>query len=386
MWFLFGFVTLGVACLSALAWRWKISWRGQVDDSLGIPYEYRLSVYERSVWRIRVGVACGRGFSFTLKPEGGLDRWSKAIGLVRECQSGDAAFDAAVYVASDDAVFHRMLQTDAALRSNIERVVRTGSATGKVSAIHAEKGRIWVEIEPDAGHRATSRAQDAARDIAPALIHLAADFRERPQDAARPPDRFFVRAAALLAISSGLAINGLFELARLSQSGDVPFMTDRLAPLPWAIAIGLIGAFGLAVLAVRFLGRSSRTHLVLIELLLVGSFGIATSAFAGLRDYNMEFDRAPAAIQKATITDRYDIYHKHRRRRVTSTTRTCHLGMLGWPSVTVSQVRSVSCGFYDRVMVGMSVDVRLREGALGWSWIENFVAHTSGGSDPSASP
>ena len=50
----------------------------------------------------RLGLPCGSGFSLSLKPEGDLDRWSKAIGLTKECQTGDPAFDDTVYVLSDN--------------------------------------------------------------------------------------------------------------------------------------------------------------------------------------------------------------------------------------------------------------------------------------------
>src|SRR4051812_33998616 len=108
MWFLFGFITLAAACISSLVWRRKVSWHGtQKQTSVGA-YELGLKTYKGKVRTARVGVACGEGFSFTLTPEDALDRFAKAIDLTEECQTGDSAFDAAIYVVSDDRVLHRM--------------------------------------------------------------------------------------------------------------------------------------------------------------------------------------------------------------------------------------------------------------------------------------
>src|SRR5215471_5599513 len=112
MWFFFGFITLGAFCISSLIWRRKVSWRGEEKVTSDGTYELGLTAYKGRVQTARIGVACGEGFSFTLTPEHGFDRFAKAIGLTEECQTNDADFDRAIYVVSDDRVLHRMLQMD----------------------------------------------------------------------------------------------------------------------------------------------------------------------------------------------------------------------------------------------------------------------------------
>ena len=366
MWFLFGFVTLATACVSSLIWRRTVSWKGRSKINHGIPYEYEASTVKRRVQIIRVGVSCSSSFSLSLKPEGLVDRASKFIGLTKECQTGDSAFDDAIYVLSDDLAFHRMLQLNANLRSNILRLAEVCDAEGKLKAIHAYKGRLWVVVDPDTTDR--DEAERIGHGLVPALHHLAADFIEKPSTAAEHRDPFPFRAMCVLAISTGLAINGGVSLVRM-YPGDFPFMLQADAPVPLALLVAFATILALVAFALGFMGRSSRAHLVLIELLLVGSFGTVTTAYAELRDYNMEFDSKPPALHRAIIIDKYETYTRRRRG---GKTRHCHIMMQGWPSATVSTHREMSCSFYEAVQVGTPIDVRLRSGALGWGWVENF--------------
>jgi hypothetical protein len=367
MWFLFGFITLIVACISSLIWRRTVSWRGEDKNTQGIAYEYKASKTKSRVRLIRVGVTCGLDFSLSLKPEGTFDRWSKVIGLTKECQTGDRAFDDAIYVLSDDLSFHLRLQMDAGLRSNILRLEKACAAAGKLKAIHVYKGRLWVIVDPDTTDE--EEAERHGRLIVPALNHLAADFVDKPgiRPAARDPFPF--RAALVLAISTGLAINGGIGLVR-AYPGDFPYMLNAFAPLPLAIILGGAGILALVVFALWFMGRSSRAHLVLIELVLVGSFGAVTTAYAELHDYNMEFDAGPPVVHKAQVTNKYETYTRRRRG---GKTRHCHIGLSGWPSETAVSTREMSCGFTERVSIGTVLDIQLRAGALGWPWVADFV-------------
>ena len=111
MWFLFGFITLGAACVSSLLWRRMVSWHGAQAEDAGTPYEYKVSTNKGRVTGATVGVTCSEGFTFSLKLEGMFDRLSKTIGLTKECQTGDSAFDDEIYVLSDDPVVHRTLRS-----------------------------------------------------------------------------------------------------------------------------------------------------------------------------------------------------------------------------------------------------------------------------------
>jgi len=367
MWFFFGFITLGAACISALIWRLTVTWHGSTETAHGVTYEYDASTYKGRVRFIRVGVKCGKAFSFALKPEGSFDRISKAVGLTQECQTGDSAFDEAIYVLSDDLGLHRMLQLDAGLRANVMRLVAACNAEGRLKSIRAHNGRLWVVVDPKTTKK--DEAEEVATRIVPALIHLAGDFTAGAGGTVRDGgDPFPFRAACMLAISTGLAINGGVALLRM-MPGDAPFMHNAIAPLPGAILIGGVAVAVLIIVTVWVLGRSARAHLVLIELLLVGTFGSVTTAYVELHDFNMEFDRQ-VEIRYASVTETYDTYTRKRRG---GKTRHCHVRMIGWPLADRAVSREMSCDFADRLQRGTRLEVQTHPGALGWPWVGAFV-------------
>jgi hypothetical protein len=365
MWFFFGFITISVAAVSSLFYRLSVSWHGDMLNTRGIPYEYDARIVKGSVRRIRVGVSCHQAFRFTLKPEGSFDQFSKAIGLTKECQTGDAKFDDAIYVLSDDLALHRKLQLNGKLRANILRLVAACEGGGRLREINAHNGRLWVVVKPS-----NSDQDEAARTgelIVPALNHLAGGFADGTAAAAVGRDPFPVRAACMLAISTGIAINAFVDGLHMSY-GRFPFLIDQSAPYGAALTIGLGTVFLLVVAALAWMGRSSRAHLVLIELILIGTIGATVTAYSELRDFNIELDRAPPTVIAASVQQLYTTVSHHKGR----TTKHCHLELLGWPTPTTLATREIDCDIYSRLKLGQQIGVEQHPGALGWPWVGIF--------------
>jgi len=363
MWFLFGFVTLGVACVSSFLWRRMASWSGESGTADGVPYEYRVSTSKhRRVTGAKVGVSCANGFTFSLRHEGAFDAWSKGIGLVRECQTGDIGFDKDIYVLSDDPVIHRMLQTDNQLRSGIQRVFHDCAAgLGKPKTVYVHAGRIWIDATPRSKDR--DAATEACRSVVAALKEVAGRLNSGGMGLKDDRDPFLLRAACILAISTGLSINAAIEIFRMWGS-DFPMLGNGAAPLPLALAIGIALILALAAVAVRVMGHSARTHLVLLELLLSGTFGATVTAYAELRDYDIEYDTRPARMVTVHVAERYITHHKH--------STSYHVRLIDWPAQGQSFSVPVSRTFYDGVSIGDRFDVEEHPGALGWPWARSF--------------
>jgi hypothetical protein len=366
MWFFFGFITLGVFCVSSLLWRRQVSWSGKLLQAGQDAYELKLSVLKGKVRAAKLAVDGGDDFSFTLTPEDGLDRLSKAIGLTRECQTGDAAFDDALYICSDDAALHRMLQTDRALRDDILRLVIDCPAMfGTLRSIEVHRGRVWIVATPLKTDR--DEAEEASRRIVPLLKNLAARLSRPQAETPESRDPFPLRAACILAISTGLIINGGFETFRMA--GSFPFMLDPNAPVAWALSAGLGIVALLVVAALAWLGRSARTHLVLIELVLIGLIGATLTAYAEIHDFNIDLDRAAPTVIPASVGRLYLTYTTHKN----TTTTHCQLELIGWPTPAAVATREISCDFYAQLRVGQSVAVEQHPGALGWPWVSAFL-------------
>jgi len=362
MWFVTGFITLAVFCITSLFWRQKVSWRGERRHADGIDYEVSLTLIKGRLDHIRVGISCGDDFSFTLTRERLHDVVSKKIGLVEECQTGDIDFDREVYIRSDDRIVHRLLQTDPTLRAGLLELI--DACPYGLKSVEVHNGRLWIEAKP-LGDSPEEAEVECAR-MAP-LLKVAAERLKEPQSAVpESRDPFPFRAACLLAISTGLAINGFLSLFPL-EPPPFPALVNPLAPLILAIPIGLCVSALLALAALAWLRRSARTHLVLIEILLAGSAGAVLTAYSEIRDFNIEHDTAAPSMIEASVTKLTTSGRTWARRG-----RNYHAELAGWPTATEQASLKIPSRIFNRLQVGQSVAVEQHPGALGWAWVSDF--------------
>ena len=353
MWFVFGFFSLIGFVVYSLRQRATAKWIGTRSSVRRKTYEYE--VLAQRVYRsdktksvgLRIGVTAPTVYDFSFKPEKWRDWLSKRIGFSVEHQTGDVEFDKAVYILSNDARIHATLSQNAALRADILRVFRVVAPHSAVlKEVRCSGGRIWVhyklktELNP-------AQIPVLAEQVVPALSRLAADLgHAKVMGAPRLYDRFVLRAAIILAISTGLALNGAAHMARLFFI-PIPFTVDNSTLILWSLYCGA-GLLALLVFAVAlFLGRSARAHVVLLEVLLVGSLGAVLTSFVELRDLNMEWDQQPAvSYEVSTVSKRISTG----RRR----SKNYYVTISGWPNKnTTSEIR-VSSSLYHRTDRGQS--------------------------------
>jgi len=368
MWFLFGFVTLGFACAGSLLLRRETTWRGTAALVDRMPYQYAVTTsrrrmsFGRRANGVRVGVDCTDGFTFSLRHESMLDAWSKGVGLVQECQTGDVDFDRDFYILSDDPVVHRLLQTDTVLRGAIERAFKDCDfRLGTPKAIYVHGGRLSLSASPRESDPDDVAA--ACGSVVAALTAIAERLNRGGIGLSDDRDPFPRRAACFLAISTGLAINGGIDLLHL-YGPSFPALADSSAPMLIALAISVALILALAAAALQWMGRSARTHLVLFELLIAGGFGATVSAYSELRDYNIDFDHAAPRPVQAVISERYTT---HRSKGGTA----YHLTLRGWPAGSHTAIQ-VPYDVYDQLSLSQAVVVAEHPGALGWAWASGF--------------
>jgi hypothetical protein len=203
--------------------------------------------------------------------------------------------------------------------------------------------------------------------VVPLLIELAALLAKVDRHTgAKKRDPFIWRAALILSISSGLAINGGVHLVR-KLSTDFPVVVDDAALLYFSVlwAIGIVAA--LVFVAIVALGSTARTHLVLIELVLVGSFGAFTTAWVGRHDINIEWDREPATVYTAKVLGKHCVGRRQGN-------CTYYLLTDGWPGRDFGEEIKVSSDVYSDIAIGKNIRIRQKPGYLGYRWVEDISA------------
>jgi hypothetical protein len=127
----------------------------------------------------------------------------------------------------------------------------------------------------------------------------------------------------------------------------------------------------LLVLAVAlFLGRSARAHVVLLEVLLVGSVGAVLTCFVELRDLNMEWDQQPAMRYEVTTVSK----RISKSRRSTS----YHITVSGWPSKNNTAEIKVTSSLYHRTDRGGELELLQKPGFLKIPWVAALMPREQG--------
>jgi hypothetical protein len=358
MWFVLGLVGLTLACVGFVFWRGDAGWRG--DLRVG-GCQAKAQTHKGKLRGVTVGARTNCALDFELKREGAFDRFAKGIGLAVEGQVGRARFDDEFYLLADDppVVAHLRGHPDVtdALRELFEL---RSMGVEKVKRVLCRNGIVRVEVAcaGDAGE-----ATRVAGDFAPQVVALAQRLGEI---AAGAPSthRLWWRTVALVAIASGLAANGARQALRVGF-GAVPNTLDdgQLWAIALPIALLIVAALGAAT--VFLLGRTSRAHVVLAEVLLVGGLGAGLTAVSEVRDFNMEMDASPPAVHATTVIDR--TMHRGRRGR-----RSYSVTLAAWDGSHGAQKLGVSQSDYDRYAPGTPVTVTTRAGYLHLAWLEKF--------------
>lgn len=363
MWFLFGGVPLILWICVELWRRHLFRWRPHgVRD--GLEYNYGKDKNGK-VTSINIGISCPIGANFSIKRQSAIDSFCKKMKVSNEFESDDPAFDDLFYVISNNHQIQKILVSSQEFRNSIKQIFAK-RFPAQAKALHCRRGRLWVVLKPTNGGD-----EDSLKSVTGALKsglgNIKRELEALPKSqGALWHDPFVFKAVILLAVSSGMAINGATQLFRISWS-HLPVTYD-LWPLFWdAVKFGSVGLGLLVVFSIYWLGRSARTHLVLIELLTIGLLGSVATAYTELRDWNMEFDKNPPVWIEATVVDK-------QTRKGRKGGRKYYLVMNDWNCDCGKYRMRVSYGLYDRSPSHGVIQVLQHPGRLGYRWIEDVTS------------
>lgn len=364
MWFLFGFLTISI-CICAEFWRRHLSRWSPENISSGLQYKhYRHK--SKTTW-LYLGIACHKHASFSLKRQSWLDNFFKRMGVSNEFETGDSSFDDLVYLVSDNKTLHHALANSSAFRSAVKKIMDFGIASQlEAREICCRNGRLWVEFKTGSSYK-----EEKISDVAKALIKEFETLVNSVQEVAavsgsRWSDPFVIKAALLLAISSGLAINGGIQFFRI-QFGKLPFTLDYSLIVEDAFVYSLVFILVFMVVALYWLGRSARTHIVLIELMTIGALGIFLSIATEMRDINIEMDAASPQVFETLVERKYTT--KGRR-----SARKYHVVVKDWRCDCGNYRIRVPKFIYNGVSEQGRVQLLQHSGYLGYPWISQVKA------------
>lgn len=367
MWFVFGLITLFSFCVYQTYNRINAGWKGEFAQSNGVKYYFKLDSHNGKTTSIKLGLDTTQGFDFTFKRESSLDRFFKHVGISKEHQIGNSKFDDLIYVVSDDELLHQQISTDQNLVKDVIKLFSfSDGGLDKVKELRCSSGRLWITYSTPSGFDKQDTAP-LARAVLPRLVAIAdclkvADYR----GSAKGKDPFLFKAAVILAISSGLFFNGALQTYRILMD-EFPFVVDvDLLRMDTIFATVLIASI-LIFITWRILGRSARTHLVLIELIFVGCIGTGLTVNAQLRELNMEMDDSTLMEYVVTTHDK-QISGSGRSNRY-------YLYVDDWTTkdrIARKKIR-VPNSLYHSVNIDEKVLIEQRAGYLKYRWVSNVT-------------
>lgn len=304
----------------------------------------------RSFVRVNLRMPAGPMPWVTLYPEGAFQRLGKTLGINREVQLGDAAFDDAVYVdaaeKSDDHV--RALLAPPAVRSALRELLALGYKVEFSPKGVAAFQVIYASMAVDGTH---------APQIAAALQRIV-DAAPRFEAGALTPARGFFGTGPMAVIAAGVGAG----VALMVVGGT---MLDRGEALDASAAAPMLAAGGALwvafVVGLLFAVRGTSSA---FAKLLVGAFiGLVTlpaGAAVMLGGLNRALDASPAEVHAVTV------------RRVYGRSHTLYVD--SWRAGRDEEQLTTTHEFFERVHVGNRVEVRVRAGRFGWPWVEPLTS------------
>ena len=235
----------------------------------------------------------------------------------------------------------------------------------KPKHIHCRNGRLWAVFSVGKGYE-KGDIDRVAYSLQKHFNNAGDSLNGAALSKSAWMDPFVIKAALLLAISSGLAINGVIQLFR-SYFGYFPLVLDNSAIFYDALQYSIVVLTIFLFVALFSLRRSARTHIVLLELLIVGSLGIFLTMAMEMRDINMEWDRSPPQMHKVEIVNKYEWKSSGRRKRTHY-----YVVVKDWRCECGNYKFEMSRGMYNAIG-GNYISIIQRPGYLGYPWISQVI-------------
>lgn len=282
---------------------------------------------------------------FQLDAESRSDRLLKALGLAREFQTGNKAFDEAIYISCDQTAVQSWFANNSRALELVQQLIQELNATSIRCQGYEVLITFAINEEPD-----ETRLQTAF-----ALLDQLKPLKDlQPQ----PSDPFFWRIIAvesLLWSIAAYAIGGYIEyrfelLAMYASPADV---------LYFACTAGVLALIATYTSCRLLVGRSSRGRLVILEAFTLLIFTLPYASVLATKEINELQPSATPAVAVATVNS---LYVDERPRR---TTYHAVIATSDNPaSVEFPSTLKLSSTDYSRIKPGWQVCLKVQRGLL----------------------
>lgn len=315
MWFTFGFLTLIISTLYFGVQRYKGAWKGIPISFDGQIFSHLTTTNNKKTASILIGCESVRDIDLSIKMETWWDRLFKWLGLINEYQIGKDYLDRKLFVMSDNPAVCEIIGRSTRIQQALsEIIILCHKHEMKLKGLHLRNKRIWVNLVPiNKTEHMTSVS--LAYLFIPTLKNISETYNSELTSSIRSfRDPTLFKTSVILAISAGMAITGVVHIF-LSFLTTLPLIVDVMDLFKYSLAMGTVVIAILASFAIYYLKKTSRLHLVLIELLTVGYFGAVSCSYVLVGYLNIELDISPSQEIVASVQSTYISKSRKRGKR-----------------------------------------------------------------------
>lgn len=298
---------------------------------------------------------------FKLSHETSWDRYFKAIGLSKEIQTGDDAFDDLIYIACDSGAFSHELRHDETTRKKILHLMRNGA-----TAILGDGKLLVIEFPGDvSGH---SDKIKAAIELARSLSDLDRNFQSSNKD------HFVLKAIAAECLIIALATYAFTSFLewRIYTDAEHTIYLDGMSVVSRGLGVGVVLTILFFGLIVFLLKGSSRGHRIIAESALFLGLSLPIGGIALLSDLNTELDKGKPTVVERGIYRKYITSYRYKRR----TYYHYHVvfdAPAGDDSIQLPGEITVSKEIYDQISPKKAIGLEIMPGRLGLAWFREII-------------
>jgi hypothetical protein len=307
----------------------------------------------RYYYRVNLRVASDPLPWVTVYAEGAVQRFGKAIGLNREIQTGDQAFDDAAYIDTIevDAPVQRVFE-GAAVREGVLGLLQLG-----YKVMLSEKGLEAFRLFSHGTDPDVSAMGEAAALLAKIKGGLPRLEREsfRGKISFLTARALFVLLGWVPFIILAGALDGVMHSpgARTLNAGGKGTIVLFAALTAWVLYVALV--------ALRLRGRSYALP-VLALMAFFGLLGIPAGGVIAVLSINQGLDGSPGELRVVEVT------------RVSKYKGECRIVVSSWLRPGTTERFPIPCKHLAHFEPGISVQLREHPGALGMPWIDPIRA------------
>ncbi len=308
----------------------------------------------------RLGVEGAPPIRLRVKRKRWWDRLFTALGVSVACRTGNPDFDRSFYLVTDATPICRAMIDSPRTQELMLRLESMCEPNRmKFRQLVVRRGRVWIEMVARK-RKEQPHTVHLAQSFVPVLHDLSEAMEaEIPERVRGARDHFAWKAALIVGISSAMFITGIvFSARHVFFPLPAPLESQPLITASIVTGGAIIGL--LIVLTFTWLGRTSRTHLVLLELVLVGTVGAGLTSYSLLREANMALDFSKGERHVVEVLD---------KRRVVGRHTSYYLDLDSWREGQEAPKLKVGMSLFSKVRSGYPLVVEEHPGVLGIRWV-----------------